>query len=175
MYRILSDPNETGKFPTFLLIGILGGSLTFVIILTAILFYIYSKRIRNRIVKEIANQQRPESCGFEGYDDIDFTPHSGGKDMYATYEAITEEDEVRYTQNKGYSYPSLTAEQDYVQMPHNIQIHSRADNRQIPISESAYLEMSVVPKSKPRVLPRRSLKREDNSEYSEMKLYEVIK
>jgi hypothetical protein len=98
-----------------LVILILGGALTFVIILTIILFYVYNKRIKNRITKHITNQKRPESGGFDGYDDIDIPSHLGNKG-YDTYDVV-EDEESPYVPNREYSEPYYTAEQDYVQIP----------------------------------------------------------
>jgi hypothetical protein len=55
-----------------LAILILLSALAFVNILTIILFYVYIKRIKNIITKQIANHTRPESGGFDEKDDIDF-------------------------------------------------------------------------------------------------------
>jgi hypothetical protein len=135
-----------------LVILILGGALTFVIILTIILFYVYTKRIKNRITKQIANHTRPESGGFDGYDDIDIPSHLG-KELYDTYDVVGEE--ARYTQNMGYSEPYYTAEQDYVQIPNQ----TGNDYWRIPSSEPTYLEMTCNPKPLPS--PRRSLKKDE--------------
>jgi hypothetical protein len=140
-----------------LVILILGGALTFVIILTVILFYVYTKRIKNRITKQIANHTRPESGGFDGYDDIDIPSHLG-KDVYDTYDVVGVE-EARYT-NTGYSEAYYTAEQDYVQIPNQTgNDYWRIPHSEIPHSEPTYLEMTCNPKPLPS--PRRSLKKDE--------------
>ncbi len=113
-FEWLLDPNERGKFPLLLVILILG-SLAFVIILTVILFYVYTKRIKNRITKQIANHTRPESGGFDDYDDIGI-PSDLGKEIYDTYDVV-EEGDPRYGQSTRYSEPYYTAEPDSVQIP----------------------------------------------------------
>jgi len=104
------------------------------------MFYIYNKRIKNRITKQIANQKRPESIGMETYDDIDLPPGLGGKDIYDTYEAVGDE-ETRYAD------PYYSTEQDYVQMPHNAGIpqYYNDNYRRNPNLEPAYLEMTPIP------------------------------
>ncbi len=129
------------------------GSLTFVIILTVTLFYVYTKRIKNRITKQIANHTKPESGGFDGYDDIGI-PSDLGKEIYDTYDVVEEVD-PRYAPNTGYSEPYYRAGQDYVQI-HN---QTGDDYWRIPSSEPTYLEMTCNPKPLP--FPRRSLKKDE--------------
>jgi hypothetical protein len=110
------------------------------------LFYVYTKCIKNRKTKQIANHTRPESDGFDGYDDdFDITSHLG-KRINNTYDVVEVEEEVPYTQS--------TAELDY------LQIRNQTDNHYlcIPSSEPTYLEMAC--NAKPLPLPRRSLKKE---------------
>jgi len=106
------DPNGSGKTSLRLVNIILGVTLTLVIILTVLMFYIYNKRVRNRIIKQIANQKRPQSDEIETYDDIDLPSDLGGKDIYDTYDVVVDE-ESRYAE------PYYSTEQDYVQMHSN--------------------------------------------------------
>jgi hypothetical protein len=111
------------------------------------LFYVYTKRIKNRITKQIANHTTPESGGFDGYDDIGI-PSDLGKEIYDTYDVVGEED-PRYAQSTRYSEPYYTAVEDSVQIPNQ----TGDDYCPILSSEPTYLEMTCNPKPLPP--PRR--------------------
>ena len=108
--------------------------------MTAVLFLVYSKRIKSRITKQIENQNRPQSEKYDTYDDIDVY---GKQYDDTTYEAVGEP-EVRYAE------PYYSAEKDYIQMPTNMGINQSSDDYwRIPTTEPAYLEMTSSAKSSP--------------------------
>jgi len=121
-----------------LVIGILGGTLVLVIILTAVVFYIYTKRITNRITKQIANQNKPQSGEIETYDeltyDIELQSDLGGKGIYHAYDVIVDE-EVSYA-DPYYSAAHCNAEK---------RLQSSNDYSRIPTSEPIYLQIIPVP------------------------------
>jgi len=104
------------------------------------MFYVYTKRVKNRITKQIANQKRPKSGGFEAYDDIDIPSDLGGKGIYDTYDVVADEN-IRYADTR-----HLT-EDDYIEMLHNSEkrLQSSDDYECIPTSEPTYLQMTPIP------------------------------
>ncbi|CAG2170653.1 unnamed protein product [Oppiella nova] len=151
------DPNETTRFPVWIIIGILFTALVFIVCLTAVLFYVYSKRIKSKITQQIA-RNRPESEKFEGYDDVEFPSNK----MYDTYDVVGAGGEVRYADAAYYSNHG-----EYVEVPANVQIQSSNDYWRLPVVEPAYLEMTASrqpsprPSPKPTPCPRIAAKAED--------------
>ncbi|CAG2110691.1 unnamed protein product, partial [Medioppia subpectinata] len=131
----------------WLIIGILFFALVFIVCLTGILFYVYTKRIKSRITKQIANQNRPESERYEGYDDVEFPSNK----MYDTYDVVGDGDEeVRYA---GAYYAEHG---EYVEMPTKCLNQSNDDYWRIPAAEPTYLEMTSSGRPSPRPTPRPS-------------------
>ncbi|XP_054163883.1 uncharacterized protein LOC128961651 [Oppia nitens] len=128
------DPNKSSKFSVWILITILFVALILIICLTGVLFYIYSKKLKSRITRQIANQTRTDSERYDPYDDIEFPP----KQLYDTYDVVGEggDGEVRYAD------PYYDPNNDYVVMPSNVQIQSSNDYWRLPVSEPTYLEMT---------------------------------
>jgi hypothetical protein len=121
---------------------ILGATITFVIILIAILFCYYTKRIKYRINKEIAIQKKPEE-----YEEIEIYG-LGDEKTYNAYDEINEnevQEEVRYTD------PSYSVGQDYVQLPPHIQIQTYDDCLSPSNDYNSYDDVMNEPKPMPRM------------------------
>ena len=120
-----------------------------IICLTAILFFVYTKRIKTRISKQISRQNQIENDKLnETYDDICY---SGDKQIYDTYETVEDEGEARYTD------PYYNSKSEYVQIPSNAKSgvgQSSDDYWRLPIIEPTYLAMTNSNKSSPNV-PRK--------------------
>ncbi len=76
---LISDPSEKSRL--VIVIGILGGVLIFVAIITGIMFYIYTKRNKKRKIRQMAIQKSAEGDHYDECDDINIY-HSGGKEVY---------------------------------------------------------------------------------------------
>jgi len=123
---------------------ILGAIITLVIILIAILFCYYTKRIKCRINKEISIQKKPEE-----YEEIEI--HGLGDEK--TYDAYDEINENEVQEEVRYAGTSYSVGQDYVQLPPRIQVQTYDDC----LSLNDYNSYDDI-MNEPKPMPRMSLK-----------------
>ncbi len=139
--KFFSDQNKR-KFPLLLVIGILIVTIIFVIILIVILFCYHTKRIKNKITKEIAIKTKPEE-----YDDIECYG-SGDKNTYNSY-AVIDENEVK--EDARYAEPYYSAGKSYRKMYPDIQVQVYDDCMIGPNEDLAHNEIKDQPKPMPRI------------------------